>query len=178
MGSIAPATGFAMCTIAETPRIPEHCIAYAYISLWEKEFGDKKVDKDSATDMQWIYEKALDRSRAYGIDGVTYFKTLGVVKNIIPAVASTNCTIAAACCNEALKIITSGSQSLNCNYMIMGNEGFYTSTFEYVYMCMSVCLSICLYVSLSLSLSLSLPYTRAPTYPSPLSIVLQVPAPA
>jgi NEDD8-activating enzyme E1 len=132
MESITPATGFAMCTIAETPRIPEHCIAYAYISLWEKHFGpNKKVDTDSATDMQWIYEQALARSKAYGIEGVTYFLTMGVVKNIIPAVASTNATIAAACCNEALKIITYGAQSLNCNFMIMGNEGFFTSTFEY-----------------------------------------------
>ncbi len=131
MESIAPATGFAMCTIAETPRIPEHCIAYAYISLWEKHFGDRKVDKDSAADMQWIFEQALQRANTYGIEGVTYFKTIGVVKNIIPAVASTNATIAAACCNEAIKLLTFGAQSLNCNYMIMGNEGFFTSTFEY-----------------------------------------------
>ncbi len=131
MESIQPATGFAMCTIAETPRIPEHCIAYAYMSLWEKTFGDRKVDKDSPQDMEWIYEKAVTRAKDYGIEGVTYFKTLGVVKNIIPAVASTNAAIAAACCNEAMKVLTFGAQSLNCNYMIMGNEGFYTFTHEY-----------------------------------------------
>ena len=34
---------YPMCTLAENPRLPEHCIEYAFISLWEKEFKDKKV---------------------------------------------------------------------------------------------------------------------------------------
>ena len=41
-----------MCTVRETPRLPEHCIQYAYVIEWENHFGkDKKVDKDSAEDM-------------------------------------------------------------------------------------------------------------------------------
>jgi NEDD8-activating enzyme E1 len=62
--------------------------------------------------------------------------TQGVVKNIIPAIASTNAIIAASCCNEALKLITQVNPNLGFpdqnNYMMYsGDEGIYTYTFEH-----------------------------------------------
>ncbi|VDQ01024.1 unnamed protein product [Trichobilharzia regenti] len=71
----------------------KHCIEYVRILLWPKEipFGDGvAIDDDSPEHIQRIYEKSCERAKHYGISGVTLRLVQGVVKRIIPAVASTN----------------------------------------------------------------------------------------
>jgi len=79
--------------------------------------------------MQWICEKAQERAAKYKIEGVDYAKTLGVVKNIIPAIASTNALIAASCVNEAIKILEQKYPTMDNYYMDMGKTGIHSHTY-------------------------------------------------
>jgi len=132
-----PQVTFPLCTIAHTPRLPEHCIQWASLIAWtDKEIQTTfpigtKIDTDSPDHMTWLYETAKKRAEQHKIQGVTYKLTQGVVKNIIPAIASTNAIIAAACCNEAFKVCTNTSGNLNNYMMYNGVNGVYTYTFEY-----------------------------------------------
>ncbi|ORE22336.1 hypothetical protein BCV71DRAFT_241136 [Rhizopus microsporus] len=99
-------TTFPICTIANTPRLPEHCIEWASVLEWPRVWGSKKYDTDNPEDINWLYQQALTRAKQFNITGVTYSLTQGVVKNIIPAIASTNAIIA-------------------------GDAGVYTYTFEH-----------------------------------------------
>jgi ubiquitin-activating enzyme E1 C len=130
----APRAAVPLCTLATIPRQPEHCIEWAHIMAWEKEKPFPKLDNDDPEHITWLYKKALARAAEFNITGVTYSLTQGVVKNIIPAIASTNAIIAASCCNEAFKIMTNSNPFLGTeeNYMMYsGNEGIYTYTFKH-----------------------------------------------
>ncbi|KAI9607035.1 hypothetical protein KEM48_001637 [Puccinia striiformis f. sp. tritici PST-130] len=128
---LTPQTVFPICTIANTPRLPEHCIEWASVLEWPRVFKDKKLDNDNPDHIQWLFEQASTRAKEHDISGVTWSLTQGVVKNIIPAIASTNAIIAASCCNEAFKIATTCAPYLQNYMMYNGNESIYTYTFEH-----------------------------------------------
>jgi ubiquitin-activating enzyme E1 C len=122
------------CRLIKSPvtfRIPQHCIEYEFIIDWENAFPGRRVDKDSAEDMHWICDKAVERAAMYGIEGVNYSMTMGVVQSIIPAVASTNALISASCAAEAFKLATCSSKSISNSMMHLGQTGLHIDTFSY-----------------------------------------------
>lgn len=126
-----PQKGFPLCTIAETPRCAAHCVEYARLIQWGKERPNETFDGDVQEHVAWVYERAKIRAEAHEIEGVTYRHTLGVVKNIIPAIPSTNAIVAAACALEVFKMVTMAVKGMNNFMMYNGREGVYTHTVAY-----------------------------------------------
>eukprot|EP00727_Mastigamoeba_balamuthi_P008973 m51a1_g4699 putative ubiquitin-activating enzyme e1c (433) ;mRNA; r:225940-228536 len=132
-----PQTKYPICTIASEPRLPEHCVEWASEIAWKSPDYPKpfapgtKLDADNAEHMRWVCETAQARAADKGIAGVTLRLAMGVVKNIVPAIAATNALVAAACANEAFKYVTSASQGLDNYMMYNGASGAYTYTFVY-----------------------------------------------
>jgi ubiquitin-activating enzyme E1 C len=112
-----PQVRFPLCTLAETPRTPAHCVEYAHLIRWGQDRPGEEFDADDEEHMAWVFRVASERAQEHGIAGVTLPLAQGVVKGIVPAVASTNAVVSAACVLETLKTITMCSQGLN-NYMM------------------------------------------------------------
>jgi len=108
---LTPQTVYPVCTIANTPRLPEHCIEWASVLHWPKIYPGRihqlrwrsralnnaietTLNTDNPEHLMWVFQTAEKRAKEFQILGVTYSLTQGVVKNIIPAIASTNAIIA------------------------------------------------------------------------------------
>jgi len=126
----APRPAVPLCTIATIPRQPQHCIEWAHQIAWQEKRKDDTFDSDDMDHISWVYNAAYERAQHFHIHGVTFQMTQGVVKNIIPAIASTNAVIAASTTSEVLKIASSCNPYLDNYMMYAGEEGVYTYTFE------------------------------------------------
>ena len=139
-----PQTTFPLCTIAETPRSAAHCIEHAKIVQFPEEYmqegggvgggvggrGGIAFDGDNPDHVTWVYERALKRAESFGIPGVTYTHTLGVVKNIGPAIPSTNAIVSAYCAFEAFKIATGCLKSMDNYVMYAGSDKVYQNVMK------------------------------------------------
>lgn len=126
-----PQVTYPLCTIASTPRLPEHCIEYVKIIQWEKENPfTADLDGDDPQHVSWVYEKAQERANQFNITGLSYRLVQGVLKNIIPAVASTNAVVAASCVSEIFKLATSCYETYN-NFLLFNDvDGVFSYVFE------------------------------------------------
>lgn len=53
--------------------------------MWEKEkpFDGAAMDTDNMEHMQWLYEQAAARAKAFNIQGVTQMHTLGTIADLV-----------------------------------------------------------------------------------------------
>lgn len=60
-----------LCTLADTPRTPQHCILYAFIKMWDDENPFScKFDADLMDHVNWVYKKAIERGIQFNISGI------------------------------------------------------------------------------------------------------------
>jgi ubiquitin-activating enzyme E1 C len=58
LDAFPPQVNFPLCTIAETPRLPEHCIEWASVLQWPEKRPDEKLDGDDPEHIQWVRSAA------------------------------------------------------------------------------------------------------------------------
>jgi len=133
-----PQVNFPMCTLADIPRTPAHCVEWAKQLEWDraKPFGDVPLDCDDPQHMQWLFQASEARAKQHSIEGITLKFTQGVAKRIIPAIAATNAVVAAACTNEVFKLATGACMHMQDqtggHYMMyQGSDGVYTGTMSH-----------------------------------------------
>lgn len=124
-------TSYPVCTITNTPRLPEHCVEYIKMIAWDKDSPFKEpLNIDNSSHIDWIFKKALERANFFGITGVTRSFTLGVLKSIIPAVSTTNSIISGICSIEVIKLITGNYKVLNDFFYLSIDNSIYNHTFK------------------------------------------------
>jgi len=135
-----------ICTVAGKPRKPEHCILYAGLvafpakqkgteqEKWGPPFMSEKGtplakwDSDNPEQMKWLWEVAVAHAKKFELEvkEVTFKLTKTVLKNTMPAIASTNAVIAAIATHEAFKLCTGAAPALSNYCRWNGKRGIFT----------------------------------------------------
>ncbi|CBH14169.1 ubiquitin-activating enzyme e1, putative [Trypanosoma brucei gambiense DAL972] len=105
-----------LCTLENIPRLPEHCVLYVKFKLWEELRPHESPDADNPEHIAWMTVMAQRRKEAFGIEGpdIDDAFTLGVVKNVVPAVGFTNALVAAQAVLELVKLLTGVAFPVQC----------------------------------------------------------------
>lgn len=120
---------YPMCTIANNPRTTEHVIEYALTVQFPN------ADLDNPNDVNKLLDLSRTRAHEFGIDqtDLTASYLLGIAKNIIPSVSTTNAMIAAACCERATAIYYDlvDIETMDTFTIFNGSNGFFSHSFQY-----------------------------------------------
>jgi ubiquitin-activating enzyme E1 C len=123
LAMFAPQVEIGVCTIAVRPRQPEHCVIWAREIEWPRLRRDEPIDGDNDEHVDWLLARALEHAARFQIEGVDHRLAKGVVKNIIPAIASTQAVVAAMCATEALKWVTGTGPSISNSLRYAAENG-------------------------------------------------------
>jgi NEDD8-activating enzyme E1 len=109
-----------LCTLESVPRAPEHCVLYVQMKEWPDEHGGVVLNPDNPDHIHWVAQRARARQERFGIVGAAIDEmfTLGVVKNVVPAVGFTNAYVAGQAVTETLKWLTGCAPGL-CNFAFL-----------------------------------------------------------
>lgn len=120
---------YPMCTIANNPRTLEHVIEYVLTVLFPG------ANFDDSSDVTRLLDLSRTRASQFGIDTTTLTPEylLGIAKNIIPSVSTTNAMVAAACCEQAVAIYydLTDIQTMPTFTIFNGANGFFSHSFQY-----------------------------------------------
>ncbi|KAG0638477.1 hypothetical protein HOY80DRAFT_1016377 [Tuber brumale] len=106
---LTPETAVPLHTV---PQIPRLAWPHVFEGIFSISLRNKKLHNDDPERIKWVYEQGLRKARVFNISRVTCALTHDVIKNIIPAIASTNTIITSPCCNEMMYISNRGVYTL------------------------------------------------------------------
>lgn len=121
---------YQMCTLANKPRLPEHCVMYAK-EKWIINHPDIEFDIDNMEHLEMITKDAKDHADKFGLSGIDSSFVTRVIKNTIPAIASTQAMIASVCVTEAIKCISECAPCVNNRVDFNSESGFCVDSFNF-----------------------------------------------